>query len=217
MNTITQDEFKFICNNGESIGKKSGYPAVVIHPDKTITKIWVRKKLFSSATIYPYSSRFVRNARELHRRKVEVPEIINHARVENSNVRIVRYRALEGFSIRDLLRENPRKVSVHAIAKYFYELHEKGIFFRSIHLGNIVQLQGGDSYGLIDFTDVKFHPGPLSLRRRAINLATPLRYNDDVKLLKEAEQVGLVESYSTIANLCDSHSKCFKERVKSRD
>jgi uncharacterized protein (UPF0261 family) len=52
MKIITHQELETLCQHGQAIDNKAGYPAVVLHPDGTITKIWARKKkLISSATL----------------------------------------------------------------------------------------------------------------------------------------------------------------------
>jgi hypothetical protein len=73
-------------------------------------------------------------------------------------------------------------------------LHDKGIFFRSIHFGNIILLPD-NNYGLIDITDVRYYKNPVPLRRRAVNLATPLRYSEDADRIKVAQLPNLIDSY----------------------
>lgn len=214
MTTITQDELDELCQNGQAVDDKAGYPAVVLHPDGTITKLWARKKkLFSSATLYPYSNRFVDNARELNRRGIVTPEIINHAAVENSHIKIVTYRSLPGRSIRESLKTNPSSVNIEELCHYISELHDKGILFRGMHLGNIIQRSGAEGYALIDFTDVKFFSKPVPLLRRAANLATPLRYRKDIQRIKEAGHPGLLESYVKILRLDEHEKQRFKSRI----
>lgn len=183
---------------------------MVIHPDDTITKIWARKKkLISSATLRPYSNRFIHNAHELKHRGIVVPEIITHAKVENSHVRIVTYRSLPGQSIRELLKESPASVNIPELCQYINQLHQSGILFRGMHLGNIIQLPDNDGYGLIDFTDVKFYSKPLPLLRRAANLATPLRYSQDTDRIKEAGLPSLQDTYLDILNPGDADKQRF--------
>ncbi|HAH96163.1 MAG TPA: toluene tolerance protein, partial [Firmicutes bacterium] len=42
-----------------------------------------------------------------------------------------------------------------ALAKFIRTLHERGIYFRSLHLGNIIQLTQ-ERFGLIDILDLQF-------------------------------------------------------------
>ncbi|BDS08467.1 toluene tolerance protein [Oceaniferula spumae] len=203
MKTITRDQLDAICNNGRPIDSKGGFPAVVLHPDGTITKLWARKKgFFSSATLHPYSGRFVSNAAKLSALGIKVPEIIDHARLENSHVRLVTYRGLSGDSIRELLETAPDQVDMEALCRYIDHLHGKGISFGGMHLGNIIKMP--DGYGLIDFTDVRFYGKSLTPQKRAANLRTPLRYQEDIDRIQKAGLPELVDSYLTVADLTDS-------------
>jgi hypothetical protein len=200
MKWITSDEFNTLCQDGEPIGCKGGYPAVVLHPDGRVTKIWARKKgFFSSSTLRPYSKRFIRNARELCLRGIVVPEILAHARVEGSHIRLVTYRSLPGESVRNLLENCPDRVDIPSLAQYIHGLHEKGILFECIHLGNVIQLPDHQGYGLIDFTDICFQKKPLNVKQRELNLSVPVRYKKDMDRIKEAGHPDLVNSYYEIS------------------
>ena len=200
MRTITKPELDGLCRNGKAIDSKGGYPAVVLHNDGTVTKFWARKKgIFSSATINPYSSRFVKNAAELKKRGIIAPKIIDHAKLEHSHVQIVRYQSLEGESIRQLLHSTPQDIDLPALCNYICRLHEKGIFFSGMHLGNILQMPKG--YGLIDFTDVAFFSRPLSPKQRAQNLQIPLRYKEDLLALQESGLPDFLETYLKASEL----------------
>ena len=200
MRTITKSELDKLCRNGTAIDSKGGYPAVVLHNDETVTKFWARKKgLFSSATINPYSNRFVKNASLLKKLDIITPEIIDHAKLEHSHVQIVRYQSLEGESIRQLLHSTPQDIDLTELCNYICKLHEKGIFFSGMHLGNILQMPKG--YGLIDFTDVTFFSRPLSSKKRAQNLQIPLRYKEDALALKESKLPDFLDTYLKASEL----------------
>jgi len=219
MKTISSAELDALCLHGKAIDKKSGYPAVILHPDGTATKIWARKKgFFSSSTLRPYSLRFIKNATELIKRGIEAPEILNHAKLENSHVRIVTYKTLPGTSIRELLKSSPEQVNIITLTEYIAELHQKGISFGGMHLGNIIQRSGDQGYGLIDFTDVKFYNHPLTLTQRAANLYAPLRYREDTERIKRARLPDLLTSYLNHLSLSKSEElqalAMFKSHLK---
>jgi len=195
MKTISKQQLKNLCKNGTCIDSIGEYPSVIIHPDGTITKLWKRKKsLFSSDRFRSYAQRFIDNATGLTAKGINVPDILNHAVLEGERISIVSYRALPGNSIRDLLKDSPERVDIPALGRYILSLHDKGIFFRSIHFGNIILLPD-NNYGLIDITDVRYYKNPVPLRRRAVNLATPLRYSDDADRIKAAQLPDLIDSY----------------------
>jgi len=200
--TITKEQLDSLCEDGRAIDSKGGYPAVVIHPDGTITKIWARKKgFFSSSTLSPYSKRFINHAVELARRGIVVPEILDHAKLEHSHVQIVTYQSLAGESIRELLEKAPDQINIPSLVQYIHHLHEKGILFGGMHLGNIIQCSNNQGYGLIDFTDVRFQSKPLNIKQRAHNLSVPLRYSEDIKRIQAFGHPDLLESYLKILEL----------------
>jgi hypothetical protein len=198
---ITSEELNTLCQHAHAIDNKGGYPAVIIHPDNTITKLWARKKkLLSSATLLPYSNRFIINAAKLIQRNIMVPEILSHSILQNSRIRLVTYRSLPGRSIRELLRKHPSSVDIPKLCAYIYQLQQKGILFRGMHLGSIIQCPQGKDYGLIDFTDVRFYARPLSLLYCAANFSTPLRYKKDIERIQKASLPCLKKATSKFSN-----------------
>jgi tRNA A-37 threonylcarbamoyl transferase component Bud32 len=195
---ITKEEYARSLDSGKAGPMKHGYPAVIISADGTITKLWAKKPgWLSSSRWRRYSSRFISNAEKLRNYGVTVPQIIAHKKICGTHVYLVQYHSLPGQSIRELLEHHPEQVDIPSLAQYFYDLHEKGIIFRAIHFGNVIQTPNG-KYGLIDFTDITFlkHPAPLS--RRATNIATPLRYHEDVKRIEESGLPNFLKSYLSI-------------------
>jgi len=213
---ITHEEYKELKKSSTLVDTKNGYPAIILHPDKTITKLWSKKaKLFSSARFYPYAKRFISNAVQLKRRGIPVPAILEHLRIKDSHVQLVRYEELSGSSIRNLLENSPNEVDMLGLANFIFGLHQKGIFFRAIHLGNVIQMPDGN-FGLIDFTDVTFHSKPLSHQQRASNIATPLRYAADVKLIKQSNLPNLETLYLKLYKPSDADLLSFKKVVRQR-
>lgn len=217
MKIISKRQLGELCSNGTWIDSIGKYPAVVIHPDGTITKLWLRKKrLFSSYRFRSYAQRFVDNAAVLASKNIKVPEILDHAVVEGGHISVVIYRALPGNSIRDLLKTSPERVDIPALSRYILMLHEKGIFFRSIHLGNIILLPDS-SYGLIDITDVRYYKKPVPLRRRAINLATPMRYIEDTNRMEAAQLPDLIDCYLSALDSNIEDKARFLEQIRRRN
>ena len=141
--------------------------------DGTILKLFRRKRFFTSAALYPYALRFARNAERLRDKQIPVPRVIATARIPSIERDAVHYQALEGVTLRQLLRQGIAPEIEPAMKKSFTEfivhLHAQGIYFRSLHLGNVVLTPQG-SFGLIDFSDLRLLPCslPLFMRRRNI-------------------------------------------------
>ena len=141
--------------------------------DGTILKLFRRKRFFTSAALYPYALRFARNAERLRDKQIPVPRVIATVRIPSIERDAVHYQALEGVTLRQLLRQGIAPEIEPAMKKSFAEfivhLHAQGIYFRSLHLGNVVLTPQG-SFGLIDFSDLRLLPCslPLFMRRRNI-------------------------------------------------
>ena len=141
--------------------------------DGTILKLFRRKRLITSAAWYPYAQRFVDNAVALQIREIPVPRVISAMRIPSVKRDAVHYQPLEGTTLRQLLRQGLDPKTGQALKRRFTEfvihLHALGIYFRSLHLGNVVLTPSGE-LGLIDFSDLRVYsrPLPLLMRRRNI-------------------------------------------------
>ena len=141
--------------------------------DGTMLKLFRRKRLISSAAWYPYAQRFVQNAVSLRERGIPVPEVIAAMRVPSVKRDAVHYRPLEGETLRSMIRDGLDSETESRLKNKFTEfvihLHALGIYFRSLHLGNVILTPAGE-LGLIDFSDLRVYGRPLPgfMRRRNI-------------------------------------------------
>ncbi len=141
--------------------------------DGTILKLFRRKRLLSSAALYPYARRFAANAAALARIGVPVPDIIGVYRIAELARDVVHYRPLPGVTLRELVRQGiepqRRRCLRDEFTRLVILLHDKGVYFRSLHIGNVV-CTPDDRLGLIDFSDLRVHPWPLGKYLRARNM-----------------------------------------------
>ncbi|MEF8729143.1 MAG: toluene tolerance protein [Dokdonella sp.] len=175
MKRITAEEYQRLRAGAEVLEADSFGDKVLRLADGTILKLFRRKRLLSSAAWYPYARRFADNAVAMRRRGIAVPEIIDLMRIPSVARDAVHYQPLPGVSLRQLLRAgmdaNRRQTLRTAFTRFVIELHDKGIYFRSLHLGNVLHLPDG-RFGLIDIGDARLRPWRLSrsLRRRNLRL-----------------------------------------------
>lgn len=141
--------------------------------DGSILKLFRRRRVVSSAAFYPYARRFANNAAALARLGVPVPQVVDVLRIPSIGRDAVRYLPLPGKTLRELLRGGltPARESELKLAftRFVIGLHDQGIYFRSLHLGNVVCTPEGE-LGLIDFSDLRIHPWSLGRYLRARNL-----------------------------------------------
>lgn len=148
--------------------------------DGTMVKLFRRKRLLSSALIYPYARRFVDNIKGLKAHGIECPEVINAYRIHAIARDVVHYHPLAGETLRRIIAGQPY---IHAelaqkLGQFVARLHEAGVYFRSLHLGNVVLTPEGE-LGLIDIADLRFRRPPLAARLRRRNFQHLLRAASD--------------------------------------
>lgn len=189
MNKITIEEFNVITRGSEILMSDIHGVKVLETPDHKIVKLYRLKSRFSSALFYPYALRFLRNSLALKKRGITTVDVESVYSVPGIKRDIVVYPKLAGTVLRDALKNNAdrdsRKALLEHFAEFVAELHNKGIFFRSIHFGNIVVLPD-KTFALIDIGDMHFtFWGGLSVWQRLRNFRHMCRYSEDVNILTE--------------------------------
>ncbi|MDN6873554.1 lipopolysaccharide kinase InaA family protein [Pseudomonas citronellolis] len=164
-------------------------------PDGNFVKLFRRKRLISSAALYPYAQRFADNARALQRLGIPCPEVIGVYRVPGIARDLVHYRPLPGQTLRQLITAGQADSALRErLGELIARLHERGVYFRSLHLGNVVQTPQGE-LGLIDIADMKTQRRALGRAQRKRNFAHMLRYAEDRQWLLADEGSELSEGY----------------------
>lgn len=164
---LTAIEFEQLKTGAAVLSRDEHGEKVLQTPDGRIIKLFRRKRLLSSALWSPYARRFYRAAQELSRRGVPSIEAIDLFRVPSIKRDAVVYRRLEGIELREALRNEPARLDelLERLAKFLALLHRRGVYFRAIHMGNVLVRPDG-SLALIDVSEAQF---------RRQSLATPLR------------------------------------------
>lgn len=169
--------------------------------DGNFLKLFRRKRLISSALLYPYAQRFADNTATLRRLAIPCPEIIAVYRIAEIARDAVHYQPLPGDTLRHLLptlQGDEHDACILQLGEFIAELHDKGIYFRSLHLGNVVHTDNGE-LGLIDIADLQNRSRSLSLALRKRNFRHMLRYQKDVQLLTSAGIEQLFGRYNQCA------------------
>ncbi len=140
-------------------------PKVYQLRDGNLLKLFRRKRLFSSALLRPHSQRFCINATALQALGIPTLQPLVLYRLDNPAWTAVLYNPLPGETLSQLLRddENLWQSLLPALAAFINHLHASGVYFRSLHLGNIVRTPEG-ALGLIDIADLQLRRQPLSQR-----------------------------------------------------
>ncbi|WP_313952499.1 toluene tolerance protein [Accumulibacter sp.] len=173
MNRLEQDDYLAL-RAGATILEEDGFGEKVLRlADGTMLKLFRRKRLLSSAAWSPYAQRFADNAAALHQRHIPAPVIIAVWRVPSIDRDAVHYHPLVGKTLREMRREgleaHREQALKAAFTRFVIHLHDCGVYFRSLHLGNVVYTPD-HQFGLIDISDARMGRRALSKQLRARNL-----------------------------------------------
>jgi len=183
MKKLSKEGYVTLREGAEVIEADAHGDKVLLLPDGTYLKLFRRKRLISTALIFPYAQRFAQNATKLARLNIPTVSIIDLYRIPSVQRTAVHYNPLVGSTLRN--RPNGiDEVLADKLGTFIRDLHDKGIYFRSLHLGNIV-LTPENLLGLIDISDMKFLNSSLSLRLRLRNFNHSARHPNDRNILNK--------------------------------
>jgi hypothetical protein len=163
---------------GASVLEADSYGAKVYRlQGGNILKLFRRKRWFSSALLRPYSKRFIDNAVQLEKLGVPTLKVVHFYDLEQPGMTAVLYQPLPGETLRQLARAPGFSwaQALPALIGLIRELHRSGVYFRSLHLGNIV-VTPDKTLGLIDIADMRFFKAPLSESLKKRNVQHFARY-----------------------------------------
>ncbi|MBL0949611.1 MAG: O-antigen ligase family protein [Pseudomonas sp.] len=212
---LSTGQFGKLIHDGQVIEADGLGPKVYLLRDASILKVFRRRPWLSGGSLWPYAKRFATNAETLRKRGFTTPEIISVYHFEDSvNATAVHYRALPGTTLRKALRDAPghqRELWVEMLGKHLAELHQKGVYFRSAHLGNFLLMPGG-SLGMIDLADLRLSCWSLGNAKRARNLRHICRYDSDRQWLFEDHLQAFLRGY---ANRAPEHVEALSKAIKA--
>ncbi|WOG26676.1 toluene tolerance protein [Endozoicomonas sp. 8E] len=201
MQRLSSTAYQTLIEGAEVIEQDHFGDKVLKLKDKTFLKLFRVKSTISSAWFKPYSVRFARNASELMTRGIQTVDIISCYRLERYKNTAVHYRPLPGRTLRQVfpaLDEDGTRVLAQQLARYIAHLHKQGVYFRSLHMGNILKLPDG-ALGLIDIADMRFSRSSLKEALRLRNLHHLARYEQDVQYLIKDQT--FCSTYARLADL----------------
>lgn len=202
MRLLSRQAFERLVSGGELLRRDLHGPKVYQTADGRVVKLFRIKRWWRSSMFYPYSLRFLRNARRLARRGfrcVEVDEVFYCHAIRRHGVI---YQRLEGEGLDRLLPEAGKRADelFCRYARLLAELHARGVFFRSPHPGNVLLLADG-GLGLIDVGDMRFPPWSLRLEDRRRNFQHLLRSSEFREALRWHPAQAFVDTYLQASGL----------------
>lgn len=179
MQSLDFETYLALRQDAEVVEADSHGDKVLLLPDGSYLKLFRRKRLLSSAALWPYAQRFANNTKALQSRGIPCPKIIAVYRIPSIERDAVHYAPLPGLTLRQLIKQNQGTENLRReLADLVAKLHASGVYFRSLHLGNVV-LTPDNQLGLIDIADLKCQRRPLKKLQRIRNFQHMLRYDCD--------------------------------------
>lgn len=175
MKSLTATQYDSLREGAEVEAADQHGEKVLRLTDGTYFKLFRIKRLVTSAWLFPYWKRFTDNAVGLA--QLGVPTLTVREVYDLPDIRrtAVHYDPLPGETLRQAELD---AALVRKLGAFLCSLHDKGIYLRSLHLGNIVLTPEGD-LGLIDFADMHIHGRSLRRGLRFRNFYHLCRYEDD--------------------------------------
>lgn len=212
---ITQKHYQQLIKDADIIEKDAFGVKVLDTKKGEMIKLFRRKRLLSTALFKPYAVRFVDNSKKIT--ALGIPTITVNKLFWCSSIKrhLVIYQRLEGELLRDVLSKpsSNAKEIFRQFGAFIAQLHDKGIYFRSAHLKNILVLANGE-FGLIDISDLMVKSHSLNVKLRQRNFKHILRYREDKALFKSHLQ-DFFSSYVTASNLGENETGKIEKTIKT--
>jgi hypothetical protein len=192
--TLNAAEYASLVADGKPIKEMREGVKVWRLPDGRMVKLFRPRRLLSRTRLFPGNQRFARNAEKLTALGFETVVVQQLFYNQQNGCLGVVYPELPGRTLEQSFTESSAPRLTEALARLLVNLHQQGVLFRSLHLGNIVLLNSG-SLALIDIEEVRFSSRSLGVWSRVRNFHHLLRRQIDRQLLTEAGFDRLADYY----------------------
>ena len=207
---LTKPALETLTANARVIEEDGLGPKVLRLTDDSFLKLFRPRRWYTSGSFNSYSERFAVNSERLRNIGFPTPQILDLYRLDDGSS-AVHYTPLAGSTLRQVLQgltsPDVRQALVERFGRFMAQLHQQGVYFRSLHLGNVLVLEDGE-FGLIDVADLRLYPSSLSLSLRQRNLRHMQRYTVDRRWLFEDHFQALLQGYGRTASKSAVDSLC---------
>lgn len=211
---LTPEDFAQLSRNAKVLEQDERGIKVLQMVNGNILKVFRVRHTFTLARVYSYARHFCRNADKLKQLGVPTVEIVQLFHFEENTDTAVLYQPLLGHTLRQLhISGLTDHVLMENLGRFVARLHEDGIYFRSLHFGNVVKTPEG-RLGLIDIADLKVYHHSLTNWHRARNFRHLQRYRDDWMSLSMAERKAFADGYFTTAQLSPKAASALRQKLK---
>lgn len=208
---LSEALFERHCRTSEVLEQSiDGRPRLLSHQDAggvpLITKLWWPSGMLGRKSVRR-AEQFRSRLDHLAARGIRVPVYRAHGRTA-AGVRFVVYERLDGSSLRDL----EGAFDLGELAEFVVALHARGVYFRGLHLGNVIARDDG-AFGVVDVQDVRLRRRPLGLRMRERNLGILCSHPQDRQYMDNGHWSELVMAYCRRAGMSVAEAAHMREMV----
>ena len=199
--TLAPQAREQLCANAHVVEADGLGPKVLRLEDGSFLKLFRARRWYTSGRFNPLSERFARNSQQLREHGIASPSVLNLYTLRDGST-AVRYQPLPGQTLRQVLQgldTSLQESLVERFGRFVAQLHERGVYFRSLHLGNVLLMDDGE-FGLIDLADMRIYPSALRNTLRQRNLKHMQRYPQDRGWLFETHFEQLATGYACVAS-----------------
>lgn len=200
-----------------------------------ILKLFRLRHQWSIARWYGYAQRFCANAKRLHTLRIPSVDIVRTYLLEDETIfnalpapisfkpkkrgshqtYAVEYTPLPGNTLKELLiKQALTSAHVVQLGAFIARLHDAGVHFRSLHLGNIVLTPDADM-GLIDVADMRIYPWALWFNTRLRSFRHVTRYAKLNAQFGQQYWQLLIDTYIQQARLSNKQSLKFQKSMNT--
>lgn len=202
-----------LTRNARVIERDDHGDKVLILENGRYLKYFRRKRMLNRELLVPAAVKFARHARHLERLGIPTLSVIGLHRLIGANSTVAVYDPLPGRSLRQLLASGSVDGNLmYRTGVFIARLHRQGIYFRSLHPGNIVV--DGNRLGLIDVLDMRPKPWSLTRWARRRNWRHFLRGAEDRPYLRGDLVDELLVGYRDAADLPRRQARRVTARVR---
>ena len=203
----------FVANNAIMFGSREK-PGLMLTPAGEVVKCVYPRRRFSKTTLMPAVQAFANNGKKLRERGIAAPDVSEVSCCKDVPVFMVSYPKLHGEDLRQLCEQGDISILAE-FARYLAYLHKLGIYFRALHLGNILKMDSG-GLGLIDIADLKTQNSALHVFVRGRNIARLLNVDEDKDFFSRFGVQRFLDTYFEAANLGDLQKRIVMFRMNIR-
>jgi len=198
--SLNNQELAILLQGAKTIEADGNGLKVAQLADGDFFKLFRRRRWLSTALWAPPAKRFADNADQLLALGIAAPKVTELLQLPQGQSAVC-YQPLPGQTLRAhwmALKAKKRAEQVEQFGAFLGLLHEKGVYFRSLHLGNVLRLPD-DGFGLIDLSDMSISKRTLSNGKRCRNLKHMLRYPYDENWLLRQHRESWLNGYAKSA------------------